>query len=135
MLFNTGKINNTGIEIALNADIAKNLSAMAAYSYINMEKPVYATPEHQLFVSGHYRLNKLHIMANVQYVNGLDTDPSNSVNTHENCTILNAKISYRIWKSIKLFTSAENLLDLNYEINRYYTMPGITFFGGLNLKF
>jgi len=133
-LQNAGEVVNKGIEFAANVIPINNLNINVTYSYIDMKKPVYATPKHHFFASCRYRLNKLQLMASTQYVNHLDTDPS--ANTHfQNYTLVNAKISYRVWKYAELFTSAENLLNEKYETNRYYTMPGLTLFGGVNFKF
>ena len=52
----------------------------------------------------------------------------------ENYTLLNSKISYRATKFSELFLSAENLFDIKYETNKYYTMPGITIFGGIKVR-
>jgi iron complex outermembrane receptor protein len=72
-------------------------------------------------------------MLNIQYVNGLDTDASPGV-YFQNYTLLNAKISYRIWEPVELFLSGENILNQEYVNIKYYTLPGITAFGGLNFR-
>jgi iron complex outermembrane receptor protein len=133
-LQNSGKVDNQGIEVAVNAEPAKNLTLNATYSYIHMENSVYATPEHHLYLNANYRIKKLQLTANIQQITNLDNDPSPKVNL-ENYTLLNAKASYNLTKSIKLYVSAENLLGQTYQVNRYYTMPGATVFGGVNLNF
>jgi iron complex outermembrane receptor protein len=100
-----------------------------------MKNPVYGTPKHNLFSSIRYTWKKLSATVSAQYINNLDTDPSVSEVNYENYTLLNAKLSYRPWKYVEVFASAENLLDERYENVRYYSMPGITIFGGINLKF
>lgn len=131
---NTGEISNKGIEFALNAEPTNNLKFSATYSYINMKNPVFATPEHHLFLNAHYRIKKLNLIANIQQVSNLDNDPSPAVNS-ESYTLLNAKATYNITRNLKFFVSGENLLGENYEVNRYYTMPGATVFSGLNFMF
>jgi iron complex outermembrane receptor protein len=131
---NSGVVNNQGIELAVNAEATKNLTLNATYSYIHMENPVYATPEHHLYFNAGYRLKKLLLNANIQQINHLDNDPSPKVNL-ESYTLLNAKISYNLFKNLSLYVSAENLLNQDYEVNRYYTMPGTTVFGGANFNF
>jgi iron complex outermembrane receptor protein len=133
-LQNSGKVDNQGIEVAVNAEPAKNLTLNATYSYIHMENPVYATPEHHLYLNANYRIKKLQLTANIQQITNLDNDPSPKVNL-ESYTLLNAKASYNLTKNIKLYVSAENLLGQTYQVNRYYTMPGATVFGGVNLNF
>lgn len=131
---NSGEISNTGIEFALNAEPTENLLLNASYSYINMDNPVFATPEHQLFLSAKYQWNKLQLSANVQQVSDLDNDPSPVVNK-ESYTLLKAKAVYNITNNFSLYVSGENLLNENYQVNRYYTMPGATIFSGLNFNF
>ncbi|MDX1283805.1 MAG: TonB-dependent receptor, partial [Draconibacterium sp.] len=131
---NSGEISNKGIELAVNAEPIENLNLNATYSYINMKNPVFATPEHHLFLNAHYRIKRLQLMASIQQVSNLDNDPSPRVN-QESYTLLNAKAMYNLTRNLKLFVSGENLLDNSYEVNRFYTMPGVTVFSGLNFVF
>lgn len=133
-LLNAGEVENKGIEFAADANPSTKLSFHAAYSYIHMKSPVYATPEHQLFISSRYRLNKTSFMLSLQHVANLDTDPS-AKTYFEDFTLINARIAYRLFRFAEVFANAENLLNKKYEQNRYYTMPGITAFTGLNLSF
>jgi iron complex outermembrane receptor protein len=133
-LQNAGEVNNTGIELAVNAAPAKNLELNATCSYINMENPVYATPEHHLFLNATYNLKKWQLNANIQQISDLDNDASAVVNL-ESYTLLNAKISYNLLKRLNLYVSGENLLSQDYQVNRYYTMPGATVFGGVSYSF
>lgn len=133
-LLNAGEINNKGIEFSADANPTKQLNLHLAYSYINMEKPVYATPEHQLFISGRYNWKSTTFTLNIQQVSNLDTDATDLVHL-EDYTLLGAKISQRFCRYAELFVSGENLLNQTYEQNRYYTMPGVTVFAGLNLNF
>jgi len=132
-LFNTGEIRNKGIEVAINASPVQNLTLNVAYSYIHMDTPVFATPKHNLFFGGRYSWKKISFSANVQQVNYLDTDITATTKT-ESYTLVNAKLVYHVTPHLEIFASAENLLDEHYEINRYYPMPGTTYFGGLNYR-
>lgn len=133
-LQNAGEVNNTGVELSVNAAPAKNLELNATYSYISMETPVYATPESHLFLSATYKLKKWQANASLQQVSDLDNDPSPVVNL-ESYTLLNARLTYNLLKGLKLHVSGENLLSQEYQVNRYYTMPGATVFGGVNFVF
>ncbi len=133
-LLNSGEVHNKGIEFAINAEPTKNLKLNATYSYINMENPVFASPEHHLFFNVNYRIKKLQLMASIQQVSNLDNDPSSTINT-VNYTLLNAKATYNLTPKLKIFISGENLLGENYEVNRYYTMPEATMFSGLSFMF
>lgn len=133
-LQNAGEVSNKGIEFAADANPTAKLNFHATYSYINMKTLVYATPEHQFFLSSRYRLNKTMIILSLQQIVNLDTDPSVKA-YFENYTLVNAKVSQRFCKYAEVFVSAENLLNQEYEQNRYYTMPGTTIFAGVNLNF
>lgn len=131
---NTGEISNKGVEIALTAEPINNLNINATYSYINMNHPVFATPEHHVFINAKYRLKKLQLMASIQQVSNLDNDATPAVNL-ESYTLLNSKITYNLNQNLKLFVSGKNLLSTKYQVNRYYTMPQATVFAGLNFIF
>ncbi len=131
---NTGEISNKGIEFELNAQPLEKLKLNATYSYTHMKNPVYATPEHHLFFIAQYRINKLLLNANIQHVANLDNDASPVVN-QVSYTLLNAKVMYNLTKNIRVYMSGENLLNTDYEVNRYYTMPGFTCFAGINFTF
>jgi len=132
-LYNSGIINNKGVELAVNANPAKDLTVNLSYSYIHMDSPLFATPKHNLFISGRYQWNKIHISANIHQINDLDTDAT-MVTKLENYTLIDAKLVYHVTPNFEVFASAENLLNQQYEINRYYPMPGTTVFGGVNYR-
>jgi outer membrane cobalamin receptor len=131
---NAGEVNNKGVELQIQAQPSRTLRLEGTYSHINMKNPVFATPKHHLFLSAHYTLNKIHLMASLQQINGLDSDPSPAV-ALENYSLLMAKAVYRINEKIKWYVSGENLLNQAYSVNRYYSMPGTTIFSGLNISF
>ncbi len=134
-LQNAGEVANRGIEFSGTANINKNLTLSTTYSYTHMEKTVYATPKHNLFASIDYNLNRLHAMISVQHIDKLDTDPAVNSEKMETYTLLNSKVSYRLFKWGELFVSAENILNQEYENNIWYPMPGITAFGGVKMNF
>ena len=132
-LQNAGEVANKGIEFSANSNMVRDLDLNLTYVFIGMKSPVYATPKHHLYLSGNYSLKKFLFNTSVEYINGLDSDPSNNV-SEETYTLVNAKITYRALKFAEFFLSAENLLNMEYETLKYYTMPGITLFGGIKLK-
>lgn len=132
-LYNSGVIRNKGIEVAINANPNENLIINVSYSYINMKSPLFATPKHNLFIGGRYNLKKISISANVRQINDLNTDAI-AVSKLESYTLLSAKLMCHLSSNLEIFTSAENILNQHYEINRYYPMPGATFFCGINYR-
>ena len=131
---NSGNVENKGIEAAINAEPIKNLDISASYSYIKMKSPVYATPKHHLFFEANYRFKKWQFNAEIQQITDLDNDPLKNVNL-ESYTLLNARISFDVFKNLKIYASGENLLSQEYEVIRYYPMPALTWFTGLNFSF
>jgi iron complex outermembrane receptor protein len=131
---NTGEVSNKGIEFALNTEPTKNLKLNASYSYTHMKSPVFATPEHHLFVNAHYRIKKLQLNANVQCISNLDNDATDVVNL-ESYTLMNAKAMYNLTRNLKFYVSGENIFSTSYQVNRYYTMPEATVFAGVNYIF
>ena len=133
-LQNAGEVSNKGLEFSAAFNPFQKLNFHLAYSYINMKTPVYATPEHQIFVSSNFQLSKTKFVLSLQKIINLDTDPSSFISL-ENYALVDLKISQRFISVVELFVSAENLLNQKYEQNRYYTMPGTTVFAGVNLNF
>jgi len=133
-LRNSGEISNKGIEFSASAVPFKGLTIESTYSYTNMENPVFATPESNFYFSANYKWNKFQLTASVQEIKNLDNDPSPEVNK-EDYTLLKAKAIYNITSNLKWYVSGENLLNENYQVNRYYTMPGATVFTGIGFSF
>jgi outer membrane cobalamin receptor len=133
-LRNAGEFSNKGIELLVNGQPVKNLSMEGTYSYINMKFPVFATPEHHLYLSAAYHWRKFLLTGSLQQVINLDNDPSPAV-TSEDYTLLKARITYSVNKHLKWYVSGENLLNEEYQVNRYYTMPGATVFTGIQIGF
>jgi outer membrane receptor protein involved in Fe transport len=134
---NTGAINNKGIEFLFEYQPLERLRFHANYSFIKMKNPLPATPEHNLFLSGTYMYKKFQFSLKLQNILNLynQDETGNSSIVEKGYNLLGAKIGYRINKYLNIFISGENLLNQKYQINKGYPMPGITVFGGINLKF
>lgn len=132
-LYNTGQINNKGLELALTARPIQKLELLLSYSYIQMEKPLFATPKNNLFLSGTYHWKKFRINSSFQQISDLNNDASGKINLIS-YRLLNGKIAWTLNKSIEFNLSGENLLGQKYEPNRYYPMPLLTVFAGIRLQ-
>ncbi len=132
-LENAGEVNNKGIEFSSGFTPLTDLVVNVNYSYIHMKDPVYATPEHNIYLSGNYRRNRFSFAASLQHINNLDAEASSRV-ALEDYTLMNAKVSFQPFRFSEIYLSAENILNQKYENNRYYSMPGITLFGGMKIK-
>lgn len=133
-LYNTGKINNKGLEVAITSSPVQPLELLLSYSYIHMDSPMFATPKHNLFLSGTYRFENFSLNCSFQQISDLNNDVSGKVNLIS-YSLLNAKAAYRVSKNVELTLSGENLLSQAYEPNRYYPMPLTTVFAGFNYRF
>jgi iron complex outermembrane receptor protein len=132
-LYNTGKINNKGLEAVLQARPIKQLELLLSYSYIHMEKPIFATPKNNLFLSGTYRWDKFKVNCSFQQISDLNNDATGKINLIS-YSLINAKAAWSLNRHLEFTLSAENLLGQTYEPNRYYPMPSTTLFAGILLQ-
>lgn len=129
---NSGSFSHKGIELELNYMINSKFNLSASYSYLDMDTPKVSAPKHQLFIGGNYTTGKFDFSAHINRIGGLLTsvDPV----AIQDYTLANAKINFRLNKNISLFLSGENLLDVEYQVQYGYPMPGITVFAGINIS-
>ena len=131
---NTGEIENKGIELEANYNICANWNVNANYSYLDMENPVIASPEHKLYVGARFQKNKWMASAGLQYVGGLYTQVGQNAQ-QEDFVLANAQVQFSPLKWLGIWVKGENLLDQDYEINAGYPMPGANFMVGANIHF
>ena len=131
---NTGVIENYGVELEAAYRINNYWSVNTNHSLLHMEHPVIAAPTYKGFLGANYHYNKWTIVAGLQYINGLYTAVGDN-EQKENFCLLNATVSYAIWKGLNLWIRGDNLLAQSYEINLGYPMPRATFMGGINWNF
>ena len=130
---NTGKVENNGLELQVQYHPGKNWHFSSNYSFLNMKYKLAGTPEHKLHVGGGYSHERWNITSGVQFIGNLYTTVGQ--NPQKNDFILwNARSSFIVSESLKLFLKGENLLNQRYEINAGYPMPGVTVFGGVDLN-
>lgn len=130
---NSGKIYHSGFELQTGYRISKAWSVDANYSFLHMENPVVAAPEHKLYAGANYTQGRWSVSSGVQYVAGLYT--STSPETKEDFTLWNVRGSYQAAKGVALWLRGENLLAQRYEINAGYPMPRATVMAGLKIDF
>ncbi|MDE6545202.1 MAG: TonB-dependent receptor, partial [Paramuribaculum sp.] len=130
---NTGKIDNSGIEFQGAWRISRSWSVDANYSYLHMERPIIAAPEHKLHAGTTFTRRRWSVSTGIQYIAGLYTavDPD----TRESFVLWNLRSSYRPAPPIEIWARGENLLAQRYEINAGYPMPRATVTAGINLRF
>jgi iron complex outermembrane receptor protein len=130
---NTGEIDNFGIEAEINWQITDSWKISAQYSWLHMERPILASPEHKVSTTVYYSKERWTASTDLQYVHGLYT----SLDSHarEKFLLWNARVNYRIYRFLRIFAKGENLLAQRYEINQGFPMPKATCMGGIDIQF
>ena len=130
---NSGKIENSGVELQAAYRIDSHWSVDGNYSFLHMENPVVAAPEHKLYAGANFSYKKWNISTGLQYLAGLytQTDPE----IRENFMLWNVRASFEFTRWLSIWTRGENLLAQKYEINAGYPMPRATVMAGCNIKF
>lgn len=131
---NSGEIENTGVEIQAAYRINRQWSVDGNYSFLHMENPVIAAPEHKLYAGANFSQGRWNVSTGVQYVEGLYTSVGENENK-ENFVLWNLRASFRACKWLDIWARGENLLAQKYEINAGYPMPGATVMAGFNVNF
>ena len=131
---NAGALRNAGVEAQAAWRIARDWSVDANYSFLHMENPVVAAPEHKLYVGGLFTHGRWHVSTGVQYVAGLYTQVGDSP-VQEDFVLWIIRASFRILDWMSVWVRGENLLNWKYEINAGFPMPGANVTGGLNFEF
>lgn len=70
---NSGKIDNTGVEFQVAYRIDNSWSVDANYSFLHMENPVVAAPEHKLYAGAAFSKGRWNVSTGLQYIAGLYT--------------------------------------------------------------
>lgn len=130
---NSGKIENSGVELQAAYRIDSHWSVDGNYSFLHMKNPVVAAPEHKLYAGANFSYKKWNISTGLQYLAGLytQTDPE----IRENFMLWNVRASFEITRWFSIWARGENLLAQKYEINAGYPMPRATVMAGCNIKF
>ncbi len=129
---NSGKIDNSGVELQAACRINRLWSVDANYSFLHMENPVVAAPEHKLYAGTAFTGGRWNVSTGLQYIAGLYT--AVNPDTTEDFLLWNVRASFRAAKWLDIWVRGENLLAQKYEINAGYPMPRATVMGGFNIN-
>ena len=129
---NSGKIDNSGVELQAACRINRIWSVDANYSFLHMETHVVAAPEHKLYAGTAFTSGRWNVSTGLQYIAGLYT--AVNPDTTEDFLLWNVRASFRVLKWLDLWARGENLLAQEYEINAGYPMPRATVMGGININ-
>lgn len=131
---NSGNIENAGVELQAAYRINTVWSVDANYSFLHMEKPMIAAPEHKLYAGAGFTKGRWSVFTGLQYIAGLYTSVGEKTVT-EDFVSWNLRGQFSAAKWITLWVRGENLLAQKYEINAGYPMPRATVMGGINIHF
>ena len=131
---NSGRIENSGVELQGAYRINRYWSVDGNYSYLHMKNPVIAAPEHKLYVGANLSCGRWNVSSGVQYIAGLYTAVGED-ESKEDFVLWNLRASFRISQWLDIWVRGENLLAQRYEINAGYPMPQATVMAGVNLNF
>lgn len=120
---NSGEIENWGAEANVGYQFNPVWSVMANYSWLHMENPVLASPEHKLYGGVNFRKGRWSASTGIQYVKGLYTDLDAA--TKENFVLWDMQGSFKATNYLSFYVRGENLLAQRYEINAGYPMPKV----------
>ena len=128
---NSGRIENWGTEVSLSYRFNPVWRVNANYSWLHMENPVLASPQHKLYAGLEFTKGRWNASTGVQYVAGLYTDLEDL--SREDFVLWDLQCSFRILDWLSVYVKGENLLAQKYEIMSGYPMPGATFIGGVSV--
>lgn len=135
---NTGRIENWGAEASVTWRWSPAWYVTSNYSWLHMERPVLASPEHKLFAGLGYHRKRWRATTGVQYVKGLYTSvrvAGTGEERTEHFVLWNADVAFDATQWLNLWVKAENLLAQRYEVLAGFPMPKATFMGGVSLNF
>ena len=130
---NSGTIYNSGVELQAAYRVNKEWSVDGNYSFLHMENPVIAAPEHKLYSGANFTKGRWSVSTGLQYIAGLYTAVGDNPQ-QEDFVLWNLRGSFRICKWLNIWVRGENLLAQKYEINAGYPMPRATVMGGFNVN-
>lgn len=130
---NSGKIENWGAEANIGYRLNPMWSLTANYSWLHMEHPVLASPEHKLYGGVNFKRGRWSASTGIQYVKGLYTELDSDVK--EDFVLWDVQADFKASCLLSFYVRGENLLAQRYEIIAGYPMPKATFMGGINISF
>lgn len=134
---NTGNIRNAGVEVQAAFRVSETLSVDANYSFLHMENPVLAAPEHKLHAGISFSKGRWFVSSSWQYIAGLYTATATATSpaTTEEFLLWSLRGQFHATKWLDVWARGENLLAQRYEINAGYPMPKATAEAGVNIHF
>ena len=130
---NSGEIDNAGVEVQAAWRVNQDWSVDGNYSFLHMENPVPAAPEHKFYAGANFTKGRWSVTTGLQYIAGLYTAVGDNPR-QEDFALWNLRGTFRACKWLNVWARGENLLAQKYEINAGYPMPRATFMGGIHIN-
>lgn len=130
---NTGEIENYGVDLEAVWQLNSHWSLSSNHSLLHMKHKILAAPSYKGFLGADFQQKKWHVVAGLQYVNGLYTEVGTN-EQKENFLLFNTTVSYQILRNLSCWIRGENLLAQTYEVIKGYPMPHATFMTGFSMK-
>ena len=136
IFLNSGKFDFRGAELSFRADLSRNLSAIAFYTYLDPKDRTKGRPGQKVDMSFRFNRNRIFAVLAGQYVTDYYA-ADRSQNRIPSYFVLNARTDVRLSKVLSLFIEANNLFDANYRIfaDLSGTAAGLYIMPGRNLNF
>jgi len=140
---NIGEASSKGTEFLLESIPVNDMTFSASYTWCKTKdeitkKALRRRPEDKASAKMSFDgLKKAHITMSLLYVGERDDNFYKNFHnirvTLSDYTLLNASISYDLFKDAQLFLRFDNLLNADYEYIKGYAAPGSSVYGGLKL--
>nr|MBI1229752.1 TonB-dependent receptor plug domain-containing protein [Cytophagales bacterium] len=130
---NTGSFSNSGIETQLRYKAPDNFGVVVNYAYINASGNVLFAPTHNLNVHADLTAGKFSLVPSVQVVSGLRTSVDDAM-PKQSYALLGMVVMYQLTPAVSLFVNGRNLLDVDYQLENGFPMPGVNVLTGIHIK-
>ncbi len=142
---NIGEASSKGTELTFHSIPVKDMTFSASYTWCKAvdegtEEALLRRPEHKASMRmGYNGLKRTHISVSLLYVGERkDSFYQNYQSirvTLPEYTLLNASLSYDLFKYAQFFLRFDNIFDTDYEYIKGYAAPGFSLYGGVKLDF
>ena len=132
---NTGEFTNKGFEIDAAYAIDSRWSAGMNYSYLHTDRPLLSAPQNKLNAEVNFRPGDFHFTLESNTIWSLIT--SEEPLKKQDYSLLNLRAAYTMTSRVPVTYSikVDNIFNKHYDIIYGCPMPGVTFMGGVEIKF
>ncbi|MDD5022444.1 MAG: TonB-dependent receptor, partial [Endomicrobiaceae bacterium] len=139
-LQNTGKYEFKGCELGMGYVFNKYLNAGLGYTYFDAGINTQGRPGNKIDGDVNFKIDKFTLNTTAMYMSEYYAG-NNKQNKLDDFTVLNARLSYEVNETVKLFVEGQNLTNQKYYMfldrdgGKIMEMPCTTFTVGTKVKF